>query len=102
MRQVVLTLAFAFGCTTAPIAGIQAQASAKQGPSDAEIRSLLVQDSIASYSGACPCPESRKSNGALCGESSAYSRPGGERLLCYPKDVTEAMIKRRREALPTP
>ena len=102
MRQVVLTLAFAFGCTTAPIASIQAQENATQGPSDAEIRSLLVQESIASYSGACPCPESRKSNGAQCGASSAYTRPGGERPLCYPEQVTEAMIKRYREALPKP
>ena len=100
VRQVVLTLAFGFGvCIAAPITGIQAQENAKQGPSDAEIRSLLMQESIASYSGACPCPETRKSNGALCGASSAYSRPGGDRPLCYPNQVTEAMIKSYREAL---
>ena len=102
MRQVVLTLAFVFGCITAPLASVQAQQTATQSPSDGEIRSRLVQESIASYSGACPCPESRKSNGAQCGASSAYSRPGGEQPLCYPNQVTDAMIKRYREALPKP
>ena len=67
--------------------------------SDAEIRLLLVRESVASYSGACPCPESRNSRGARCGGNSAYSRPGGTSPLCYPTDVTDAMIQRYRDAL---
>jgi hypothetical protein len=69
------------------------------GLSDTEIRLLLIRESIASYGGACPCPESRNSRGARCGGNSAYSRPGGTSPLCYPKDVTDAMIKQYRDAL---
>jgi len=73
---------------------------ASQNLSDAEIRNRLIQESIAAYSGACPCPENRNSRGARCGGNSAYSRAGGNRPLCYPSDVTDAMIRRYREALP--
>jgi hypothetical protein len=34
-------------------------------------------------SGSCDCPYDRKSNGASCGRSSAYSRPGGRNPICY-------------------
>jgi uncharacterized protein YraI len=33
--------------------------------------------------GKCDCPYDRKSNGASCGGSSAYSRPGGRNPICY-------------------
>ena len=67
--------------------------------SDAEVRLLLVQESIAAYSGACPCPETRNSRGARCGGNSAYSRPGGSRPMCYPTDVTDVIIQRYRDSL---
>lgn len=97
MRRSVLTLCLMLLYTGAAYG--QAAQSAPQNPSDAEIRNLLVQRSIAAYSGACPCPENRNSRGARCGGNSAYSRPGGNRPLCYPSDVTEAMIQRYRETL---
>ena len=64
--------------------------------SDDEIRKILIQQSIASYSGNCPCPYNRASNGSRCGKRSAYSRPGGASPLCYPNDVTDAMVERYR------
>lgn len=66
--------------------------------SDDEIRRILIQQSIASYSGNCPCPYSRANNGSRCGKRSAYSRPGGVSPLCYPSDVTAALVKRYLEA----
>jgi hypothetical protein len=71
-------------------------------PSDDDIRRLLMQQSVAVYSGSCPCPNSRNRGGARCGGNSAYSRPGGERPLCYPSDVTAEMIRRYRESLAKP
>lgn len=70
--------------------------------SDDDIKKQMIQESIAGYSGACPCPESRKKNGARCGGSSAYSRPGGKSVLCYPSDITQAMVDayRQRRGLP--
>ena len=66
---------------------------------DAQIRDLLVQRSIASYSIPCPCPESLNSRGDPCGANSAYARRGSNRPLCYPSNVTDAMVRRFREAL---
>lgn len=69
-----------------------------RGLSDDEIRQILIQRSIASYSGNCPCPYNRASNGSRCGKRSAYSRPGGASPLCYPGDVTDAMVERYRQS----
>ena len=70
----------------------------KKGPSDAQIRQILIDESIAAYSGNCPCPYSTARNGSRCGRRSAYSRPGGEAPLCYAKDVTDEMVRAYREA----
>jgi hypothetical protein len=40
----------------------------------------------APYVGTCDCPYDRKRNGARCGGSSAYSRPGGRPPQCYVGD----------------
>lgn len=37
----------------------------------------------APYVGTCDCPYDLKRNGARCGDSSAYSRPGGREPECY-------------------
>jgi hypothetical protein len=41
----------------------------------------------------CACPDDTMRNGRACGGRSAYSRPGGAAPLCYPSDVTVAMIE---------
>ena len=82
-------------------------------PSDAEIRDLLVQDSIKRYTGACACPYHRKWNDKLfrfpnkfrdhptvkCGTDSEYIRPGGPTVMCYGSDVTTEMVEAYREHL---
>ena len=82
-------------------------------PSDAEIRDLLVQDSINRYTGACACPYHRKWNEKLfrfpnnfrdhptvkCGTDSEYVRPGGPTVMCYGSDVTTEMVEAYREHL---
>lgn len=65
--------------------------------SDAVIRQKIINNSISTYSGNCPCPYNVDRRGRSCGKRSAYSRPGGYSPLCYPKDVTEDMIKRFRK-----
>lgn len=64
--------------------------------SDDEIRQRIIQQSIASYSGSCPCPNNRARNGSRCGKRSAWSKPGGASPLCYPRDVSDGMVKRYR------
>jgi hypothetical protein len=74
--------------------------SAFAAPSDAEIRQILIQQSLAGYPGPCPCPYNTMRNGHACGGRSAYSKPGGYEPLCYEKDVTDAMVAQYRAGHP--
>lgn len=65
--------------------------------SDSQIKKAIIQESIANYSGNCPCPYNRASNGSRCGKRSAYSRPGGESPICYESDVTQGMIQNYKQ-----
>ncbi len=73
------------------IAAASAQTE-KPPKTDAEIKQEIIRESIASYSGSCPCPYSRDRAGRRCGGRSAYSRPGGASPLCYESDVTQKMV----------
>jgi hypothetical protein len=62
----------------------------------AAIAAIIVQASRDQYHAGgkpCACPDDRMRNGRACGGRSAYSRPGGAAPLCYPSDVTAAMIE---------
>lgn len=61
-------------------------------PTDVQIQAILVARSLASFSGACPCPYSVDQAGQRCGERSVYSRRPTSSLLCHPHDVTPRMI----------
>jgi hypothetical protein len=67
---------------------------------DAEIRQHLIDQSIAGYSGRCPCPYFVDRAGRSCGQRSAYSRPGGESPKCYPRDVTADEVLAFRRSAP--
>ena len=71
-------------------------ARASAGRTDAEIRQILVNQSIARYSGSCACPYNTDRGGRRCGGRSAYSRPGGASPLCYPTDVSAAAAEAYR------
>jgi hypothetical protein len=64
--------------------------------SDAQVKQRIIRQSIASYSGSCPCPYSTDRAGRRCGARSAYSRPGGAAPICYAGDVTAAMVRAAR------
>lgn len=70
--------------------------SAAQGQSDAQIKQRLIRESIASYSGSCPCPYNVDRAGRRCGARSAYSRPGGYAPICYASHVTPAQVRAAR------
>lgn len=65
---------------------------------DEQVRQALIQQSIASYPGNCPCPYNTAANGSRCGKRSAYSKPGGHAPLCFPQDVTDKMVEDYRQA----
>jgi hypothetical protein len=72
--------------------------SKKKRLTEAQIKKILIDESIAAYDGNCPCPYSTMRNGRSCGRRSAYSREGGEAPLCYAKDVTAVMVSEYRAA----
>lgn len=57
----------------------------------------IIERSIRNYSGNCPCPYNIMRSGRRCGGNSAYSKPGGRSPICFPSDVTEAMIAAFRQ-----
>jgi hypothetical protein len=67
-----------------------------QAINDNQIKKMIIQQSIASYSGRCPCPYNIMSNGRRCGGRSAYSRPGGKSPICYKRDIPKSAVKRYR------
>jgi hypothetical protein len=71
-------------------------ATAAAGQSDAQIKQRIISQSIASYSGSCPCPYNVDRAGRSCGRRSAYRRPGGAAPICYASDVTPAMVRAAR------
>jgi hypothetical protein len=51
---------------------------AKQSNESTEaIKQKIIQQSIESYPGNCPCPYNTARNGSRCGKRSAYNRAGG-------------------------
>jgi hypothetical protein len=63
---------------------------------DDQVRERMIQESIASYPGPCACPYNHASNGSKCGKRSAWSKPGGYEPLCYPDDISKAMVDQYR------
>lgn len=86
LRRSIALLIFSYAASLAAAATL----------SDAEVKKLIIQESIAAYSGACPCPYNVMRNGSSCGRRSAHSRPGGAAPLCYPGDVSQEMVESYR------
>jgi hypothetical protein len=62
----------------------------------AAIVALIIEESRRAYYATgrpCACPDDTMRSGRRCGGRSAHSRPGGASPLCYPADVSEAMIR---------
>lgn len=72
--------------------------SGGQSMSDAQVKQAIIRQSIASYSGSCPCPYNTTRNGSRCGGRSAYSRPGGEAPICYTSDISAVQVSAYRRS----
>jgi hypothetical protein len=80
----------------AALGAIVAAQPAQAKLSDAQIRQRIVQESIDSYPGNCPCPYNTDRAGRRCGKRSAYSRPGGYAPKCFPSDVSDLEVRAHR------
>jgi hypothetical protein len=56
---------------------------------------LIIKESISSYPGNCPCPYNTMRNGRSCVVEVRTVDPAAS-PLCYPKDVTDQMVKTYR------
>ena len=72
--------------------GISWGQAKKVTKTDDEMKQAIINESIASYRGSCPCPYNTDRAGRRCGARSAYSSPGGASPICYTKDVTQKMV----------
>lgn len=75
--------------------GATAGAQERRAPDEQRIRRQIVEESIASYPGRCPCPYNVTRNGSSCGGRSAWSRKGGYAPICYENEVPREMVKER-------
>lgn len=64
--------------------------------SEAQIRALIVQDSILAYPGNCPCPFNTDRAGRRRGARSAHSRAGGYSPVCYASEISDAQVREYR------
>jgi hypothetical protein len=64
--------------------------------SDAQVRERIVQESLASYPGNCPCPYNTDRAGRSCGARSAWSKAGGYSPICYESEVTPDQVREWR------
>jgi len=69
----------------------------RQGLSKRAVVKFLLRRSQGRYRGRCPCPFHADARGRRCGARSAYSRHGGGRVLCYPRDIKPEMIESYRQ-----
>lgn len=96
--SVMTLLKFRYLLAVVLIATVSAlPAFARSNLTDDQVRERMIQDSISSYSGNCPCPYNAARNGTSCGKRSAYSRPGGAAPLCYKNDISDEMVRAWRK-----
>ena len=94
--------------TLAPRQGVDGRQQASRTEeilTDAAVAFLIVAASIATYKATgrpCACPEDTMRNGRKCGGNSAWSRPGGYKPLCYPTEISAAMIAAYRATRAVP
>jgi len=80
-----------------PFAASSAPAEKRAQASEQQIKRQIIEESIASYPGRCPCPYNVTRNGSACGGRSAWSRQGGYAPICYEREVTKEMVKERQQ-----
>src|SRR6476659_3400228 len=96
-RRLALLFLLALGCCSRHehLSPINYSPSASAESSELGIRTAIVQQSITSYQGACPCPYS----GPDCPGRSAYDKPNDQPVYCYTKDVPADMVSSYRAKL---
>jgi hypothetical protein len=72
---------------------MSAAGAASEQISDAQIRNLIVEQSMRSYPGNCPCPFNVDRAGRRCGARSAYNRAGGYAPVCFAREISDEQVR---------
>ena len=68
-------------------------AQADERLTDSEVRSRIIQESLATYPGNCPCPYNLDRAGRRCGKRSAWNRAGGQTPICFPDEISDEQVR---------
>lgn len=91
MKRILLLALLSIGCAASAIEQVP---DAKLV--DEQVKQQIIQESIDSYPGNCPCPYNLARNGSRCGKRSAWSRAGGYAPICYKEEITDEMVSEWR------
>jgi len=72
-----------FAVNSLILTAVSTHSFAAEKLSDAQVKRAVIQESLASYPGNCPCPYNTDRRGRAYGGRSAYSKPGGYAPICY-------------------
>ena len=86
-----------FSLLAFPVAAFPEPAEKRAPRTEQQIRKQIIEESIAAYTGRCPCPYNVTRNGSACGGRSAWSRQGGYAPICYEREVTKEMVRERQQ-----
>lgn len=78
------------------LALISSQFAFSADPIADAIREAIIDQSINSYQGSCPCPFNMDRSGRRCGKRSAYTRTGGFATICYKDDISDEDVKKHQ------
>jgi hypothetical protein len=78
-----------------PLTPVDEEAKKRSLISDIAVIATVIAASRAAYLAMgkpCGCPDHVAANGSRCGLRSAHTKPGGFKPLCFPTDVSPAII----------
>jgi hypothetical protein len=79
------------------LSGLLLAGSALAGDmSDGQVRERIVEESVAAHAGSCACPDDYDAIGHACGSRSAQVKAGGDKVVCYPHEISDQQVREYR------
>ena len=83
--------------TIAMLGGLLLGGAALAGDmTDGQVRERIVEESADAHAGSCACPEDYDAVGRACGARSAQGKPGGDKVVCYPHEISDQQVREYR------
>ncbi len=83
--------------TIAMLSGLLLAGAALAGEmTDGQVRERIVEESADAHAGSCACPEDYDAVGRACGARSDQGKPGGDKVVCYPHEISDEQVREYR------